>query len=73
MIVWAVKVAFVGALVFVALQFVIKLSVVLVARYTGSIGIDTSRSMLFILYLGMWVLSFVIAYSVSPPFGRLAR
>jgi hypothetical protein len=67
---WSLKIAVVGALIFVALQFVIQLSAVLLARYTGSVGIDTSRPMLFVLYLGMWVLSFAIAYSIFPRFGR---
>jgi hypothetical protein len=67
---WSLKIAVVGALIFVALQFVIQLSAALLPRYTGSVGIDTSRPMLFVLYLGMWVLSFAIAYSIFPRFGR---
>jgi hypothetical protein len=70
MIVWSVKIAAVGALIFVALEFVLQLSGILLARFTGSAGVDTSRPMLFIFYLGMWCVSFAIAYSIFPRFGR---
>jgi hypothetical protein len=70
-IAWSLKVAVVGAFIFVALEFALQLGGVLLARYTGSVGIDASRPMWFILYLGMWVVSFAIAYSIFPRFGRM--
>lgn len=70
MIPWSLKIAVVGALVFVALEFALQVAGILLARFTGSIGVDTSRPMLFIFYLGMWIVSFAIAYSIYPRLGR---
>jgi hypothetical protein len=67
---WSLKLAVVGAFIFVALEFALRLSLVLLARYKGSAGMDASRPMWFIFYLGMWVVSFSIAYSIFPAFGR---
>ncbi|MCU1221422.1 MAG: hypothetical protein JWN42_2619 [Candidatus Angelobacter sp.] len=68
---WSLKVAVVGALIFVVLEFVLQLSGILLANFTGSLGMDTSRPMWFIFYLGMWVVSFAIAYSLFPRFVRM--
>ena len=70
MLLWSLKIAVFGALVFVALEFALQLGGLLLARHTGSFGMDASRPMWFILYLGMWVVSFAIAYSIFPRFGR---
>jgi hypothetical protein len=67
---WSLKIAIVGALIFVALEFALQLSAKLLARFTGSIGVDASRPMFFIFYLGMWIVSFSIAYSIFPRLGR---
>jgi hypothetical protein len=69
-IAWSLKIAFVGALIFVALEFFFQLSVILLARFTGSAGVDASRRAWFVFYLGMWMVSFVIAYLIFPRFGR---
>jgi hypothetical protein len=57
-----VKVALVGALLYVAFSFVVRLAAIGLARYKGSVGIDLSRPMLFILSLSMWVFAFSVAY-----------
>jgi hypothetical protein len=71
MIGWSLKVTAVGATIFVVLEFLFQLSGLLLARYTGSFGMDANRPMWFIFYLGMWVVSFAIAYSIFPRFGRM--
>ena len=70
MVGWSLKVAVVGATIFVVLEFILQLSGLLLARYTGSFGMDASRPMWFIFYLGMWMVSFAIAYSIFPRLGR---
>jgi hypothetical protein len=70
MIAWSLKIAFVGALIFISLEFALQLSGVLLARFRGSAGMDASRPMWFMFYFGMWVVSFAIAYSIFPRFGR---
>jgi hypothetical protein len=70
MIAWSLKIAVLGALVFVALEFALQVGVVLLARFTGSIGVDASRPKFFIFYLGIWIVSFAIAYAIFPRLGR---
>jgi hypothetical protein len=67
---WSLKIAFVGALVFVALECALCFTGVLVARLTGSFGMDASRPMWFVFYVGVWLVSFAVAYSIFPPFVR---
>jgi hypothetical protein len=70
MIAWSLKIAVVGALVFVALEFALHVGAALLARFKGSIGVDASRPMFFVFYLGMWMVSFAIAYAIFPRLGR---
>ena len=70
MVPWSLKVALGSAFVFVALIFILRMSFVFLARFKGSAGIDASRPAWFIFYLGMWVVSFVIVYSIFPAFAR---
>jgi hypothetical protein len=57
-----VKIALVGALLYVAFFFLLKLAAIGLARYKGSVGIDLSRPMLFILSLSLWIFAFSVAY-----------
>jgi hypothetical protein len=70
MVFWSLKFALAGALVFVALVFALRLVGVLLARITGGTGMDATRPMWVVFYLGIWVISFSIAYSIFPPFAR---
>jgi hypothetical protein len=71
MVLWTIKIATAGGVVFVALLFVIRMMASVVARSRGSLGIDASRPMWFCLYLLLWALSFAIAYCIFPRFGRM--
>jgi hypothetical protein len=62
--------AVLGALIYIAIIFFLKLMAAMLANLKGSVGFDTSRHVVFILSLLIWVLAFSIAYSISPPFGK---
>lgn len=70
MVSWSLKFAFTGAIIFIALVFALRLGPLIMARTTGSVSIDSTRPMWFVFYLGMWVASFSIAYSIFSPFPR---
>jgi hypothetical protein len=58
----AVKIAFMGAFFYIAFFFCLRVVAVMLAKYKGSVGIDLSRPMLFILSLSMWAFAFSVAY-----------
>jgi hypothetical protein len=70
MVSWSLKFALAGAFLFVAFVFALKLGGLFLARVTGSAGIDATRTTWFIVYLGIWVASFSIAYSIFSPFAQ---
>jgi hypothetical protein len=56
------RIALVGAFLYVAFCVLVRLAAIGLARYKGSVGIDLSRPMLFLLSLSMWIFAFSVAY-----------
>jgi hypothetical protein len=56
------RIALVGGFLYVAFFVLMRLAAIGLARYKGSVGIDLSRPMLFILSLSVWIFAFSVAY-----------
>jgi hypothetical protein len=56
------RIALVGGFLYVAFIVLMRLAAIGLARYKGSVGIDLSRPMLFILSLSVWIFAFSVAY-----------
>lgn len=69
----SIKFALLGALIYVAIMLLLRLAILVCARLFGSFGVDATRAHFYIFFLLIWVLSFVIAYRIFPPFPQIPK
>jgi hypothetical protein len=65
-----VKITLLGAAFYIAFFLCLQLVAIILANYTGGVGIDIKRPTLFILHLSIWIIAFSLAYWIAPPTRR---
>jgi hypothetical protein len=69
----SIKFALLGAFIYIAIMLLLRLAILLCAHFFGSIGVDTTRVHAYIFFLLIWIVSFAIAYRISPPFPQIPK
>ena len=60
------RLALVSAAIYVSFAMAIEIAILVIARTRGSFGIYAPKPAWFVLYGGLWLLSFWIAWHTSP-------
>jgi len=67
MVISMAKVAALGALIYVTFFLCLRFVALGMAKTTGGVGFNASRSILFVACLLIWIGAFALAYLVAPP------